>query len=117
MTAIARESNARFFFRYILHHKRAYAAGIVFIFLTNWLAVSIPLYLGESIDLLSGDMLVDQQDQLVRTIGALILCALLMVVTRTVSRILFFNPGRAIEQELKDDAFAKLTQMQPQFYR
>ena len=117
MVTTPRESNARFFFRYILHHKQAYAAGIVFIFLTNWLAVSIPLYLGESIDLLSGGTLIDQQDQLVQSIAAVIICALLMVVTRTVSRILFFNPGRAIERELKDDAFAKLTQMQPQFYR
>jgi len=112
-----RESNARFFFRYILHHKQAYAAGIVFIFLTNWLAVTIPLYLGESIDLLSGDTLIDQQDQLGQSIGAVIVFALLMVVTRTVSRILFFNPGRAIERELKDDAFEKLMQMQPDFYR
>ncbi len=40
-----------------------------------------------------------------------------MVVTRTISRILFFNPGRAIERELKDDAFAKLTHMQPAFYQ
>jgi ATP-binding cassette subfamily B protein len=113
----ARESNARFFFRYILHHKQAYAWGIVFIFLTNWLAVSIPLYLGESIDLLSSDALGQQQEALMRSIGAVVLFALLMVVTRTVSRILFFNPGRSIERELKDDAFAKLTKMQPAFYR
>tara|TARA_R110001599_G_scaffold353826_1_gene599244 strand:- start:14441 stop:16219 length:1779 start_codon:yes stop_codon:yes gene_type:complete len=117
LTATARESNTRFFFRYILHHKRAYGWGIVFIFLTNWLAVSIPLYLGESIDLLSSDALVQQQEALMRSIGAVVLFALLMVFTRTVSRILFFNPGRAIERELKDDAFAKLTRMQPAFYR
>lgn len=117
MTATARESNTRFFFRYILRHKRAYGWGIVFIFLTNWLAVSIPLYLGKSIDLLSSDALVQQQEALMRSIGAVVLFALLMVVTRTVSRILFFNPGRAIERELKDDAFAKLTRMQPAFYR
>ena len=55
MTDIARESNTRFFFRYILRHKQAYGWGIVFIFLTNWLAVSIPVYLGESIDLLGSD--------------------------------------------------------------
>ncbi|MEH6516430.1 MAG: ABC transporter ATP-binding protein [Halioglobus sp.] len=89
----------------------------MFIFLTNWLAVSIPLYLGESIDLLSSDALVQQQDALMRSIGAVVLFALLMVVTRTVSRILFFNPGRSIERELKDDAFAKLTRMQSAFYR
>ncbi len=117
MTTTARESNGRFFFRYILHHKQAYTWGIVFIFVTNWLAVSIPLYLGESIDLLSSDTLGQQQDALMRSIGAVVLFALLMVVTRTVSRILFFNPGRSIERELKDDAFAKLTRMQPAFYR
>ncbi|MFT6957658.1 MAG: ATP-binding cassette subfamily B multidrug efflux pump [Halieaceae bacterium] len=117
MTITARESNTRFFFRYILRHKQAYGWGIVFIFLTNWLAVSIPLYLGESIDLLGSDALVQQQDALMRSIGAVVLFALLMVVTRTVSRILFFNPGRSIERELKDDAFAKLTRMQSAFYR
>ncbi|MEH6593648.1 MAG: ABC transporter transmembrane domain-containing protein, partial [Halioglobus sp.] len=117
MTATARESNARFFFRYLLHHKQAYGWGIVFIFLTNWLAVSIPLYLGESIDLLSSDALGQQQQALMRSIGAVVLFALLMVVTRTVSRILFFNPARSIERELKDDAFSKLTKMQPAFYR
>ncbi|MEP6390799.1 MAG: ABC transporter ATP-binding protein [Halioglobus sp.] len=117
MKATSRESNARFFFRYVLHHKRAYGWGIVFIFLTNWLAVSIPLYLGESIDLLSSDTLGQQQDALMYSIGAVVVFALLMVVTRTVSRILFFNPGRAIERELKDDAFAKLTKMRPAFYR
>jgi ATP-binding cassette subfamily B protein len=117
LTTTARESNARFFFRYILHYKQAYGWGIVFIFLTNWLAVSIPLYLGESIDLLSSDALGQQQEALMRSIGAVVLFALLMVVTRTVSRILFFNPGRSIERELKDDAFTKLTRMQPAFYR
>jgi ATP-binding cassette subfamily B multidrug efflux pump len=117
LTTTSRESNSRFFFRYILHHKWAYTAGIVLIFLTNWLAVSIPAYLGESIDILSSDTLINQQDQLMVSIGAVIAFALAMVVTRTVSRILFFNPGRAIERELKDDAFARLTHMQPEFYR
>jgi ATP-binding cassette subfamily B multidrug efflux pump len=91
--------------------------GIVLIFLTNWLAVSIPGYLGESIDLLSGVEQAQNQNELIHVIGIVIAFALAMVVTRTVSRILFFNPGRAIERELKDDAFAKLTHMQPVFYQ
>lgn len=117
LTATAGESNARFFFRYILRHKWSYGLGIAFIFVTNWLAVNIPVYLGESIDLLSGAALADKQDALMHSIAAVIVFALVMVVTRTVSRILFFNPGRAIERELKDDAFARLTRMQPDFYR
>lgn len=112
-----RESNTRFFSRYILHHKRSYALGIVLIFLTNWLAVSIPAYLGKSIDLLSGVEKAQNQNELMLVIGTVIAFALAMIVTRTISRILFFNPGRAIERQLKDDAFAKLTHMQPAFYQ
>jgi ATP-binding cassette subfamily B multidrug efflux pump len=110
------ESNIRFLFRYLLHHKREYGLGIVFIFLTNWLAVSIPAYIGISIDLLGGELEADQ-DKLVGAITMVIVFALIMVVTRTISRIFFFNPARAIERELKDDAFGKLTQMQAKFYR
>ena len=39
-----------------------------------------------------------------------------MVVTRTVSRILFFNPGRAVERDLKNEAFGRLTQLQRDFF-
>lgn len=112
-----RESNTRFFSRYLLHHKWSYAAGVVLIFLTNWLAVSIPAYIGQSIDLLSDVEQTQNQNELMLVIGTVIAFALAMVVTRTVSRILFFNPGRAIEREFKDDAFAKLTEMQPEFYQ
>lgn len=117
MTNSTRESNTRFFSRYIIHHKWSYSLGIILIFLTNWLAVSIPAYLGQSIDLLSGVEQLQSQDELMRVIGIVIAFALAMVVTRTISRILFFNPGRAIERELKDDAFARLTHMQPTFYQ
>ncbi len=73
-----RESNTRFFSRYILHHKRSYSLGIVLIFLTNWLAVSIPAYLGKSIDLLSGVEKAQNQDELMLVIGTVIAFALAM---------------------------------------
>ncbi len=92
-----------------------YSLGIVFIFLTNWLAVNIPVHIGTSIDLLSGE-LESNQSALMRAILTVIAFAVIMVVTRTVSRILFFNPGRAIERELKNDAFATLTRMPVEFY-
>mgnify|MGYP001825348581 CR=1 FL=1 len=50
-----RETNLRFLSRYLLAHKREYALGIGFIFITNWLAVNIPVHIGASIDLLSGE--------------------------------------------------------------
>jgi ATP-binding cassette subfamily B multidrug efflux pump len=111
----ATTSNARFLLTYLLHHKKAYSLGIVFIFATNWLAVNIPLHIGISIDLLTGE-LENNQRQLFYNVAIVIGFALVMIVTRTVSRILFFNPGRAIERELKNDAFAKLTLLQRDFY-
>lgn len=111
-----RESNLRFLFRYLLRHKREYALGIGFIFVTNWLAVNIPEQIGISIDLLSG-ALSDNQDALMRAIVTVIAFAVIMVVTRTISRIFFFNPGRAIERDLKNDAFERLTRMDAEFYR
>ena len=108
-------SNARFLLKYLLHHKKSYGLGIVFIFITNWLAVNIPVHIGASIDLLSGELEKNQQ-QLVYNIAIVIGFALIMIVTRTVSRMYFFNPGRAIERELKNDAFAKLTLLQRTFY-
>ena len=42
--------------------------------------------------------------------------ALVMVVVRTLSRILFFNPGRAIECQIKNDMFRKLMALQKNYY-
>lgn len=112
----SRESNLRFLSHYLLRHKREYALGIGFIFITNWLAVNIPMYIGTSIDLLSGEP-ADNQDALMSAILTVIAFAVIMVVTRTVSRINFFNPGRAVERELKNDALERLTRMDVSFYR
>jgi ATP-binding cassette subfamily B protein len=83
--------------------------------MTNWLAVNIPVHIGISIDILSGELEQNQQ-QLIYNVLLVIGFAIVMIVTRTVSRVLFFNPGRAIERELKNDAFNKFTQMQRSFY-
>jgi len=115
LNSTATTSNARFLLKYLLHHKKSYGLGILFIFITNWLAVNIPVHIGASIDLLSGELEKNQQ-QLIYNIATVIGFALIMIVTRTVSRIYFFNPGRAIERELKNDAFTKLTFMQRDFY-
>lgn len=108
-------SNLRFLSHYLLHHKKSYGLGIAFIFITNWLAVNIPVHIGNSIDLLSGQ-LANNQQQLMSQITMIIGFALLMIITRTISRVLFFNPGRAIERELKNDAFNKLSQLQKPYY-
>ncbi|MFT2111101.1 ABC transporter ATP-binding protein [Marinomonas sp. 2405UD68-3] len=106
----------RLFLSYALQHKYSYLLGVVCLFITNLLAVTIPVYLGESIDLLgeSGD---GDYEQLIEKIYWVIAFALCVLLTRTASRMLFFNPGRLVEKDFKNDAFKILTQSQQRFYR
>lgn len=103
------------FLSYTSRHKYSYALGVIFLFSTNWLAVNIPTYIGRSIDLLGKTDSADFQ-RLQENVYWLIGFAALMMLSRTVSRMLFFNPGRLIERDLKNDAFSKLTQLQQGFY-
>src|SRR3970040_2882685 len=108
-------SNIKFLLRYLLLHKSSFALGIVFVFLTNWLAVSIPMYVKECIDLLNPEL--DQHyPELIRGVVIIFIMAFLMIFIRSLSRILFFNPGRSIEMILKNECFTRLNQLQKDFY-
>ena len=100
---------------YIRQHLFYYSLGVVAILGTNWIAVSIPEYVRLSIDLLNND-LKSRQDLLWEYMFIMLGLALVMVVVRTLSRILFFNPGRAIECQIKNDMFRKLMDLQKNYY-
>ena len=100
---------------YIRQHLFSYSLGVVAILGTNWIAVSIPEYVRLSIDLLNND-LKSRQDLLWEYMFIMLGLALVMMVVRTLSRILFFNPGRAIECQIKNDMFRKLMALQKNYY-
>ncbi|MBU2511737.1 ABC transporter ATP-binding protein/permease [bacterium] len=108
----------KFIFGYLKQHKFSYIAGVFFIILTNLISVTIPEYLKLSIDLISkySVSLQDNQSQLFRYLLIMLLLAISIVFVRALSRIFFFNPGRAIEYKIKNDLFAKLTQLQKDYY-
>lgn len=108
-------SHLKFMAPYVLRHKYSYLFGIAFVFLTNWFMVNIPLYIGASIDLLT-DYQVENHSVLVNNIMIVIFFATCTIFARTLSRIFFFNPGRKIEQEVKNDALKKLSGLQKGFY-
>ena len=103
---------------YISQYKLSYGLGVVFIFATNWLAVTIPTYLKLSVDILSQgkNHLRSNLDQLYTYLIWMFALAVLVVVVRTCSRIFFFNPGRAIEYKLKNDLLTRLTKLQKGYY-
>ena len=96
---------------YIRQHWLSYSIGILAVLITNWIAVSIPEYVRLSIDLLT-DGLQASQDLLWEYLMIMLGLALMMIVVRTSSRMLFFNPGRAIECQIKNDMFKKLMALQ-----
>ena len=100
---------------YIKQHWLSYSLGIIAILATNWIAVSIPEYVRLSIDLLNND-LEARQDLLLEYMLIMLGLAVVMIFVRTLSRILFFNPGRAIECQIKNDMFHKLMALQKDYY-
>ena len=100
---------------YIKQHWLSYSLGIISILATNWIAVSIPEYVRLSIDLLNND-LEARQDLLWEYMLIMLGLAVVMIFVRTLSRILFFNPGRAIECQIKNDMFHKLMALQKDYY-
>ena len=100
---------------YLRQHWLSYSLGVVAIICTNWIAVSIPHYIQVSIDLLGADFS-NQQQRLTDNLLIMLALAVCMIVVRTLSRILFFNPGRAIECQVKNDMFHKLMALQKGYY-
>jgi ATP-binding cassette, subfamily B, multidrug efflux pump len=99
--------------RYATPYLHWYAAGTLMLGATNWLSVSIPLYLAEGIDALGlgtqGQAIILHNALMVALMGAAV------IVVRTASRLLFFTPGRLVEAEVKRDLFLKMIRHQPAF--
>lgn len=95
---------------YAWPHRWSFFAGAVCLLVTNWLTVTIPIQLGMGIDALGegGDV-----SGIVWTIAAM---GLAVVVVRTLSRVLFFNPGRSMEYQIRKNLFEHLLALQPHFY-
>ncbi len=103
----------RLLVRYAWRYRYSYAAGALFLALTNWLTVSIPGEIGAAVDALSqtpGD------GSLAPHVTAVGLMGVAVIGVRTLSRILIFNPGRHLEYHLRKDLFSCLLRQQPSFY-
>lgn len=76
--------------------------------ITIGVSVTIPEYIQKSIDLI-GQGRDGNQGTFYNYVLMILLLALVLILVRTMSRILFFIPGRLIEKQLKGEMFRKLT--------
>jgi ATP-binding cassette subfamily B protein len=87
----------------------SFLGGVLFLFLTNYLTVTIPTEIGAAID--AGAAAAAGPHIL-----AVGLMGVAVILVRTLSRVLVFNPGRDIEYQLRSDLFDALLAQQPSFY-
>ena len=110
-------SSAFLRFRYLLglvwEHAWSLGAGAGFLALTLWMSLAIPRYLQGAIDLLTGDPI---GEGVLTKVGLILGLAAAMVVTRTLSRLLFFVPGRQVEFDLKNRLLAHLLRLDREFF-
>jgi ATP-binding cassette subfamily B protein len=95
---------------YAWTHRWSYLAGAVFLSLTNWVAVTIPGEIGHAVDALREGTPPGRQVAVIAFMG------LGVMLVRTLSRVLIFNPGRHVEYRLRRDLFGRLLRLQPSFY-
>lgn len=100
----------RLFREYSWKYRLSYALGGIFLWLTNDLSVGIPGVIGQAVDSLGAG------GRLGPFAMKIFLMGIGIILVRSLSRILIFNPGRHQEYLLRRDLFAKLMRLQPAFY-
>ncbi len=93
-------------------HVPAYAAGLVFLLATTALTVAVPALVAEAVDAMTARTPGDAVAWAWAVVGA----GVAVMVVRTLSRVLFFNPGRVIEHDMKSALFAHLLRLPRAFY-
>lgn len=100
--------------RYLGPYVPWFAGGVVALAATNWLSVTIPVEVGQAVDALRHP-----------DAGAIIpahalrigLMGVGVIAVRSLSRLLFFTPGRDVEARLRQDLFDRLIAQQPTFLK
>jgi ATP-binding cassette subfamily B protein len=92
-----------------------YTGGIVFLWLTIWVSVTIPEFIQRSIDLIGhGPDGVEAEFR--RMVLYILGLSLVLILFRSLSRVLIFIPGRLIEKRLKGEMFKKLSSFGKDYY-
>ncbi len=98
---------------YIRRYRLRYGFGILCTLVTATLAMIIPLFIRDAIDALQAG----HPERLTHYALAMGAAALVMGVVRWFSRFVIFNTGRYIEYDIRNDLFARLVKLGPDFYQ
>ncbi len=105
----------RFLIQYMHRFRWWYTGGIIFLWLTVWVSVTIPEFIQKSIDLIAAGP-EGVKDEFLKNVLLILGLAVLLILFRSSSRMLIFIPGRMIERKLKGDMFKKLSSFGKDYY-
>ncbi len=108
-------SKLRFLLRYTHKFRWWYTGGIIFLGLTIFISITIPGYIQKSIDLITSGR-AGNEPEFYNYVLIIFALALVLILVRSFSRILFFVPGRLVEKQLKGEMFNKLTSFGKEYY-
>ena len=108
-------SKLRFLLRYTNRYRWWYAGGFIFLGLTIWTSVTIPEYIQKSIDTISQGI-PEARNEFYDFIFIILGLAIVLIIVRTLSRILIFVPARFIEKQIKGEMFRKLSTFGKDYY-
>lgn len=109
-------SRYRLLFSLLLQYSPSYLLGAVLLAGTLWMTLSIPKYLQEAIDILKDSP--DPSGELFQgKITWILVFAVVIIFTRTASRLLFFVPGRKVEYQLKNLLLTHLSTLQRSYFQ
>lgn len=105
----------RFWRDFVRRHAFQFGLGVLFLMATNAIAVGIPQFVQHAVDALHGGTEAGVATA-VRWALAILVAGVGIVLVRTLSRTLFFNPGRTVELRVKNALFDHLLALPRAFY-
>jgi len=105
----------RFVLAYARAHFVSYIIGLIMMIATGAIVVRIPELIGQAINVIE-DGQVDAVEVARAVALEIAVLALALVVTRTLARVLYFNPGRDIQFAIMRDLFGRLLTLQRPFF-
>lgn len=108
-------SKLKFLLKYTHQYRWWYTGGIIFLVLTIWISITIPGFIQKTIDLIANGRAGNEAD-FHKNVLIIVALALVLILVRTLSRILIFFPARLIERQLKGEMFKKLASFGKDYY-
>ncbi len=103
----------RFWFAYAHRYRWWYLLGLLCLVATNVLTVALPTFVQWAIDALDRG---EGSEGALPWAAAILGGGVAIIIVRTLSRTLFFNPGRTVEFRVKSDMFDRLLKLPKVFF-